>query len=251
MLYSLLSGLAFSPRAAEGPCDIYAAGGTPCVAAHSMVRALYGGYAGPLYLVQRASDLATTAVPTKSPGGYADSATQDRFCAGTSCVVTRIFDQSVRGNHLNRAPWGSASKHAEKGVNATRHKLTVGGHAVYGAYFEGDMGYRCDSTWGVATGNEPESMYMVTAGMVHAWCMHGACIVYAWHMQRACRSMTRVHVVVAGDHYNGGCCFDYGNAEVDALDDGKGITAAIQPLALTLTLTLTLALTLTALTPNP
>lgn len=181
MLYSLLSGLAFSPRAAEGPCDIYAAGGTPCVAAHSMVRALYGGYAGPLYLVQRASDLATTAVPTKSPGGYADSATQDRFCAGTSCVVTRIFDQSVRGNHLNRAPWGGASRHAEKGVNATRHKLTVGGHAVYGAYFEGDMGYRCDSTWGVATGNEPESMYMVVAGirMVHAWCMRGVCIVYA------------------------------------------------------------------------
>ena len=133
MLYSLLSGLAFSPRAAEGPddvsprtisklegpCDIYAAGGTPCVAAHSMVRALYGGYAGPLYLVQRASDLATTAVTAKSLGGYADSATQDRFCAGTSCIVTRIFDQSVRGNHLNRAPWGGASKHAEKGVNAT------------------------------------------------------------------------------------------------------------------------------------
>ena len=62
MLSSVLSGLAFSPRAAEGPCDIYAAGGTPCVAAHSMVRALFGGYDGPLYLVQRASDLATNAV---------------------------------------------------------------------------------------------------------------------------------------------------------------------------------------------
>jgi len=143
--------------------------------------------------VQRASDLASTAVATKSEGGYADSAAQDAFCAGTSCTVTRIFDQSPRGNHLERAPWGGASRHAEKGVNATKHKLTVGGHAVYGAYFEGGMGYRCDSTWGVATGNEPESMYMVTAGQ----------------------------------HYNGGCCFDYGNAEIDALDHGKGTMEAI------------------------
>ena len=118
MLYSLLSGLAFTPHAAEGPCDIYAAGGTPCVAAHSMVRALYGAYAGPLYLVQRASDLASTAVPTKSAGGYADAATQDRFCAGTSCIVTRIFDQTERGNHLNRAPWGGASRHAAPRVIA-------------------------------------------------------------------------------------------------------------------------------------
>ena len=76
MLSSVLSGLAFSPRAAEGPCDIYAAGGTPCVAAHSMVRALFGGYDGPLYLVQRASDLATTAVAT-TKSGFADSAAQE------------------------------------------------------------------------------------------------------------------------------------------------------------------------------
>jgi len=177
----------------QGPCDIYAKGGTPCVAAHSMVRALYAGYAGPLYLVQRSSDLATTAVMTKSTGSYADASAQDVFCAGTNCTVTRIFDQSPRGNHIGRAPWGGASKHSERGVNATKHKLSVGGHTVYGAYFEGGMGYRCDSTWGVATGNEPESMYMV----------------------------------VDGAHYNGGCCFDYGNAEIDALDHGKGTMEAI------------------------
>lgn len=33
---------------AVGPCDIYAQGGTPCVAAHSMTRALFGNYTGPL-----------------------------------------------------------------------------------------------------------------------------------------------------------------------------------------------------------
>ena len=36
-----------------GPCDIFAAAHTPCVAAHSMVRALYAGYDGPLYSLKR------------------------------------------------------------------------------------------------------------------------------------------------------------------------------------------------------
>ena len=36
-----------------GPCDIYQTGGTPCMAAHSTVRALYGAYSGPLYTVKR------------------------------------------------------------------------------------------------------------------------------------------------------------------------------------------------------
>ena len=32
--------------AAAGPCDLYFKGGTPCVAAHSMTRALYAAYTG-------------------------------------------------------------------------------------------------------------------------------------------------------------------------------------------------------------
>ncbi|MGO4213316.1 arabinofuranosidase catalytic domain-containing protein, partial [Terriglobus sp. YAF25] len=42
--------------ASKGPCDIYAAAGTPCVAAHSTTRALYASYKGPLYQVKRQSD---------------------------------------------------------------------------------------------------------------------------------------------------------------------------------------------------
>ena len=38
------------------PCDIYKAGGTPCVTAHSTTRLLYSKYHGPLYRVQRDSD---------------------------------------------------------------------------------------------------------------------------------------------------------------------------------------------------
>ena len=28
--------------------------------------------------------------------------------------------------------------------------------------------------------------------------------------------------VINGQHYNSGCCFDYGNAEIDSRDDGNG-----------------------------
>src|SRR6202046_5991994 len=42
--------------ATQEPCDIYAAAGTPCVAAHSTTRALYAAYDGPLYQILRQSD---------------------------------------------------------------------------------------------------------------------------------------------------------------------------------------------------
>lgn len=189
----LLAATSVAAVAAKGPCDIYDAAGTPCVAAHSMVRALYGAYAGPLYSVQRASDNTTRLIGVATAGGFADSAKQDAFCEGTACTVDRIFDQSPKGNHLALGPPGGAVRKPDRGVNATKERLTVGGNWVYGAYFEGGMGYRNDKTSGIAAGDEPESMYMV----------------------------------VAGKHYNGGCCFDYGNAETDALDHGAGTMEAI------------------------
>ena len=63
----------------KGPCDIYAAAGDPCVAAHSTTRALYASYNGPLYQVLRQSDGKTLDIgvvqPVASPsdaGGYAE-----------------------------------------------------------------------------------------------------------------------------------------------------------------------------------
>jgi len=44
------------PHRPQGSCDIYAAAGDPCVAAHSSTRALYATYNGPLYQVLRQSD---------------------------------------------------------------------------------------------------------------------------------------------------------------------------------------------------
>jgi hypothetical protein len=176
-----------------GPCDIYDSAGTRCVAAHSMVRALYSSFNGPLYQLLRASDNHLMDIKPLSPGGFANGTAQDEFCSRTSCVVQRIYDQSPMKNHLDPAPGGGAVPHPDKPVNAAAHKITAGGHEVYGAYFEGGMGYRIDRTQGVATGNNPETLYMVTSG----------------------------------SHVNGGCCFDYGNAETNNNDDGAGTMEAV------------------------
>ena len=68
---------------AEGVCDIYA-GKTPCVAAHSMTRALYGAYAGPLYAVKRQRDGAVQDVFVLAAGGVADTVAQDKFCGDSA-----------------------------------------------------------------------------------------------------------------------------------------------------------------------
>ena len=55
----LLPAVFVRTGAAAGPCDVYSLHGTPCVAAHSTTRALFGGYDGALFAVKRARDNAT------------------------------------------------------------------------------------------------------------------------------------------------------------------------------------------------
>jgi hypothetical protein len=179
--------------ATSGPCDIYASGGTPCVAAHSTTRALYSSYTGPLYQVRRASDNTYKSFSPTTAGGYPDAAAQDSFCAGTTCVITRIYDQSGRGNDLTQAPGGGAAGGPDNLANATAAPTTVAGHKAYGVYVAPGTGYRNDNTNGIATGDNPEGMY----------------------------------AIFDGTHYNGGCCFDYGNAETNNNDDGNGTMEAI------------------------
>ncbi|MFF3068479.1 alpha-L-arabinofuranosidase B [Kitasatospora sp. NPDC057904] len=182
-----------SQAATQGPCDIYAAGNTPCVAAHSTTRALYGAYNGPLYQVRRASDNATKDIGLLGAGGYADAAAQDSFCAGTSCVITVLYDQSGKGNHLTQAPAGGAAGGPDNLANAFEAPVTVGGHKAYGVYVAPGTGYRNNNTNGIATGDQAEGMY----------------------------------AVFDGTHFNGGCCFDYGNAETNNLDTGNGHMEAL------------------------
>ena len=164
-----------SAAASAGVCDIFASGGTPCVAAHSLTRALFSLFSAPLYQVTRVTDNQTIDVSPIAAGGVADISNQDAFCSGAHCEISIIYDQSGSNNHLTRAPAGGNDKHPTNLVNASRWPITLaGGHKVYGGYFEGNMGYRIDETVGVAKGNDPETLYMVTDGT----------------------------------HVNSGCCFD-------------------------------------------
>jgi hypothetical protein len=178
-----------------GPCDIYATGGTPCVAAHSTVRALYGSYNGFLYQVRRSSDNATRDIGLLTPGGVADAAAQDSFCAGTSCVITVVRDQSGHGNDLwyqgsAQVPGSSQSSPAK----ATSEPLTAGGSKAYSLYINpGNSYWRDGHLTGVPTGAAPEGAYMVTSGT----------------------------------HVNSGCCFDYGNSETTRKADAAGAMDAI------------------------
>ena len=96
----LVVGVQPSQAATSLPCDIYATGGTPCVAAHSTTRALLAAYNGSLYQVRRSSDNTTRDIGLLTTGGTANAAAQDSFCAGTTCVITVVYDQTGRGNHL-------------------------------------------------------------------------------------------------------------------------------------------------------
>jgi non-reducing end alpha-L-arabinofuranosidase len=175
----------------KGPCDIYASAGAPCAAAHSTTRALYAAYNGPLYQVLRQSDNKTLDIQV-APGGYANAPEQDKFCAGTYCWISIIYDQSPNHNHLTQAPRGGFSGPALGGFNnlpiADLAPLTIMGHKVYGVFIEPGMGLRQNDVKGTAVDDQAEGQY--------------------W--------------VVNGKHYNAACCFDYGNAEIDSRDDDNG-----------------------------
>lgn len=125
------AGHTVPPTRPKGPCDIYAAAGDPCVAAHSTTRALYASYNGPLYQILRQSDGKTldigVAPPVASPapdaGGYANAAAQDAFCVNTYCWISKIYDQSPKHNDLTQAPRGAFSGPAMGGVTTSRSPI--------------------------------------------------------------------------------------------------------------------------------
>src|SRR4051794_8723666 len=168
LVASLFSGAGSAQAATSQPCDIYASGGTPCVAAHSTTRALYAAYTGSLYQVKRASDSATRNITPLSAGGVANAAAQDTFCAGTTCLITIIYDQSGHGNNLTQAPPGGFNGPDVNGYDnlagAAAAPVTVGGHKAYGVFVSPGTGYRNNSTSGIATGDAAEGEYAVLDG---------------------------------------------------------------------------------------
>lgn len=182
-------------RAAQGPCDIYQAANAPCVVAVSTTRALYGAYKGPLYQVRRAKDNTLKDVPPLFAGGEVDVSVQDQFCAGTTCTISILYDQSPQKNDLVKSAPSFWQKNGGKEADASLAKVLINGHTAHGIYVTANalVGYRNNKTKGVATGNQAEDMYMV----------------------------------VDGKRYNSGCCFDWGNAETTGNDDGNGTMETI------------------------
>jgi uncharacterized protein involved in high-affinity Fe2+ transport len=187
------------------PCDIYAAGGTPCEAAYSTTRALFAAYDGPLYQIQRASDGSTLNIGLESAGGVADSAPQVSFCAGTACTITELYDQSANGNNMPISPGTSCSGcsggisgpgtgGADIGSPAMALPVTVEGQPAYGALFDAQgTGYRINDAKNVPTGSQPEGVYLLTSSNLTS----------------------------------GGCCFDFGSGEANDSDDGNTTMNAI------------------------
>jgi len=181
-----------APTRPKGPCDIYAAAGTPCVASHSTTRALFASYNGPLYEVKRQSDRKTLDIGV-TKDGIADVAAQDAFCVNVLCVINLIYDQSGKGNHLYQAPPGPNFRGPAKGGFDTQPiadmaPITIGGHKAYGVYIMPGMGFRNNDAKDIAIDDEAEGIYYV----------------------------------IDGTHYDSGCCFDYGNASTNGRAVGTG-----------------------------
>lgn len=180
----------------ERPCDVF--GSTnPCVAAISTTRALYSNYRGPLYQVTRQKDGATRDIGML-PDGYADGPASDAFCGSSACVISKLYDQSPNHNDMTPAPPGGAAKGpGPKGFDlparARALPIMLNGHKVYGIAIVPGMGYRVDKTRNIPAHGEPEGVYMVTSAL----------------------------------NLNKRCCFDFGNAETNDLDNDKGHMDAI------------------------
>ena len=209
VLTATLALLAFGATPARAAtaeaCDIYAAGGTPCEAAYSTTRALFEAYDGPLYQVQRASDSTYLSVGLESTGGVVDVAPENSFCAGTTCTVTELYDQTSNVNNMPISPGTSCSgcsggnagpgpNGADIGAPAQALPVYVGGQPAYGIEFDKfGVGYRDNSPRNLPTGSAPDGLYLVTSS-----------------------NLT-----------DSSCCFDFGQGESNDSDDGNATMNAI------------------------
>jgi hypothetical protein len=183
------------------PCDVLKNGGNSCVSAHSTVRVIVPGYAGPLYQLCKGTAAAGpssckgTTQDVGSKEGYSDVAAHDAFCSGGTCTVTKIYDQSGQKNDLEPAPKGGAKSTPDNPADANALKVKLNGHSAYGILIKSGIGYRTGCSGcniktgnGMVKGDDPETMYWVTSQQ----------------------------------DLKDGCCFDYGNAETTSNDDGNG-----------------------------
>lgn len=182
----------------EGPCDIYAAGTTPCVAAYSTIRRINSKYTGPLYKVRNGSSAKNTGsggmekdIP-QTADGFADTSVQDTFCSGSICTFSLLYDQSGSGNNLPVAKKGNTAGGSTGGEDdyessATKGSLMVNGHKVYSLYMAAHEGYRLQ-----AVGK---------------------------NMPRGTASQG-VYELADGTHVGTACCWDFGNVTTNPVQYG-------------------------------
>jgi hypothetical protein len=154
-------------------------------------------YTGPLYQVRKGGSASGTGGTTTDIGfttdGYADGAAQDTACGTSACTISKIYDQSGKGNHLTFAPAGGAKTTPDNEADAKARSITINGHKVYGEDGKTGVGYRNNKPSGTATGDNAETEYAIFDATV----------------------------------FNGGCCFDYGNMETNSRDNGEGTMEAV------------------------
>jgi hypothetical protein len=180
-----------------GPCDIYAAASTPCVAAYSTVRVLRGAHSGPLYQVRKGGSALGSGGTVQDigviAGGFADGAAQDTFCGTATCTVSILYDQSGRGNNLKVAPAGcytGTASEPDYESSATKKSISISGHKVYGLYMIPHDGYRNNTPSGMPTGSAAQGIYEIADG-------------------------TRT-----GSAAGTACCWDFGNASTNNCNQG-------------------------------
>ena len=187
------------PARPQGPCDIYAADAAPCVAAHSTTRALYAPYNGPLYQVLRQSDGKTLdiGVVSQHVTGARSRRLRRRGRAGRVLRQHLLLDHDAlrpvpqaqrphpgAARRLQRPGHGRLQQPADRRHGADHDHRPQGLRRVHRA----GHGPAQNDAKGTAVDDQAEGQY--------------------W--------------VINGRHYNSGCCFDYGNAEIDSRDDGNG-----------------------------
>ena len=132
------------------PCDVIGQdeSGAKCVSAHSTVRVIVGDYKGPLYQLCRGGSKAGPSSCTgetkdiEAKDGYADVTTHEEFCGTDACTITKIYDQSGKGNDLEPAPKGGAKGTPDNPAKAMALPVKVNGHKAYGILIKAGIGYR-------------------------------------------------------------------------------------------------------------
>jgi hypothetical protein len=190
------------------PCEVMAQDpcGAKCVAAHSTVRVIVPDYSGPLYQLCRGGSgpgpkaCRGEVQNVTAKDGYADAEAHEAFCGNENCTITKIYDQSGQGHDLEPSPKGGAKGTPDNPAKANALPVTINGHRAYGILIKAGMGYRAGCTGctqekgnGMALGDAPQSVYMVTSQK----------------------------------DLIDGCCFDYGNAETTTTADGNGAMEAV------------------------